>query len=86
MIEAKVSHAKTWKYRCDECGWRGEEKQFLRAPNPFKPRSEVFGCPVCKTIGEFVNVCDEPGCKNDAGCGWPSDGIYRRTCYDHWVY
>lgn len=29
-------------------------------------------------------ICDEPGCLEDAGCGWPTkDGGYRRTCYKH---
>ena len=27
--------------------------------------------------------CDEPGCKAEADCGWPSGGGYRRTCGVH---
>lgn len=29
-------------------------------------------------------ICDEPGCLADAGCGWPSEGGYRWTCSSHW--
>ena len=75
-----------WKFRCPTCEWRGTQADFLCAPNPFNPDVEVYGCPECHEIGEFVNVCDEPGCKKDAGCGWPSGDEYRRTCYDHWVH
>lgn len=28
-------------------------------------------------------VCDEPDCFNDAGCGWPQGDKYRVTCGDH---
>ena len=27
--------------------------------------------------------CDEPGCKAEADCGWPSSTGYRRTCGVH---
>jgi len=27
--------------------------------------------------------CDEPGCKKQIVCGWPSDKGYRRTCSEH---
>lgn len=29
------------------------------------------------------DVCDEPKCIKDAGCGWLDNDIYRRTCYEH---
>mgnify|MGYP001569572096 CR=1 FL=1 len=28
-------------------------------------------------------VCDEPGCGNQATCGWPLKTGYRRTCGNH---
>ena len=74
------------RWRCNECGWHGFSEQLLEAPNPFDPDgcAPVLGCPTCKSINEFTNVCDEPGCKRDAGCGWPSYSQgYRRTCFEH---
>ena len=34
----------------------------------------------CPTIPR----CDEPGCEQEATCGWPSDAGYRRTCGGHY--
>lgn len=71
-------------FRCNECDWRGRESEILTAQNPF--RSEAYtinGCPKCGEVEDFTNVCDEPGCKRDAGCGWPSPAGYRRTCGEH---
>jgi hypothetical protein len=32
-----------------------------------------------------LNMCDEPGCYNQVGSGWPTkDGGYRMTCYEHY--
>lgn len=71
-------------FRCDECGWVGEELQCLVAPNPFDPLRRISGCPQCKEVERFTNICDEPGCSREAGCGWPgADGVYRRTCGEH---
>ncbi len=28
--------------------------------------------------------CDEPGCMEQATCGWPSDAGYRSGCGDHY--
>ena len=27
--------------------------------------------------------CEEPGCKKQSSCGWPSPSGYRRTCGEH---
>lgn len=35
------------------------------------------------TAMEEYRQCDEPGCTREGGCGWPTDGGYRRTCYEH---
>ena len=32
----------------------------------------------------FYRQCDEPGCRKDGDCGWPTEGGYRRTCFEHW--
>ncbi len=36
-----------------------------------------------ESLKPLLNMCDEPGCFKDAGCGWPSDTGYRWTCYEH---
>jgi hypothetical protein len=28
-------------------------------------------------------MCDEPGYREEASSGWPSDDGYRRTCHKH---
>ena len=43
----------------------------------------VAQCPQCGCVEQFTNVCDEAGCRRRAGCGWPSENGYRRTCYEH---
>lgn len=30
-----------------------------------------------------LNMCDEPGCFDNASCGFPTETGYRRTCYNH---
>jgi len=72
------------QWRCEDCGWRGNQTQLLRAPNPFDPECEIVGCPQCKSVNGFENMCDEPGCKELATCGWPSNAGYRRTCHAHY--
>lgn len=32
---------------------------------------------------EYPEVCDEPGCLKDAGCGWYDGSKYRITCGKH---
>jgi hypothetical protein len=71
------------RFRCTECGWIGLSDAMLRAPHPFDPDDIISGCPSCKLIGTFVNLCDEDGCNQQATCGWPSPTGYRRTCYKH---
>jgi hypothetical protein len=76
----------TTKIMCSErrCLWRGTEDQVLKAPSPFEPDVECWGCPDCKEINTMVGVCDEPGCWQETSCGTPTkDGGYRRTCGKH---
>lgn len=36
-----------------------------------------------KDLKLSVGLCDEPGCFERFTCGWPSEGGYRNTCYNH---
>ena len=73
--------SKRWK--CNDCDWIGDIGQLLKAPNPFAPGYGISGCPECKCVEDFTEVCDEPGCDKNAGCGFPTPDGYRRTCYEH---
>lgn len=70
------------RWRCRECNYVCHEIDMLRAPNPFDATDTITGCPTCKTVDSWIEVCDE--CDHEATCGTPTaDGGYRRTCYDH---
>jgi hypothetical protein len=72
------------RWRCQECKAITLEPALLSAPNPFDPDDTIVGCPNCKSVAEFDELCDEPGCERPASCGFPTAaGGYRRTCYDH---
>lgn len=70
------------RWQCRECGWHGNEDAIARVKDP---ESDVVWnvCPQCRAADQFDNLCDEPGCDALAGCGWPSDKGYRRTCFKH---
>lgn len=68
---------------CEACGWHGSESDLLKAPNPFAPGEQIFGCPSCKSIDCFSVVCDEPGCWRSVTCGTPTPAGYRSTCRRH---
>lgn len=36
-------------------------------------------------LKRYLNICDEPGCYEQATCGWPSGDDYRRTCGPHYL-
>jgi hypothetical protein len=76
---------KRWK--CDFCGEISLETDLLIATNPFDKDDDIIGCPHCKQVSGFDEMCDEPGCQETAGCGFPVDdpafGGYRRTCHKH---
>jgi hypothetical protein len=72
------------KLKCIECGKIFATQELLVAENPFDKNMQIQGCPYCKDVGCFEVVCDEPGCKETASCGFLSkSGIYRRTCHKH---
>ena len=72
-----------YHWKCEECDWRGQDGDLLRAPNPFDATAKIVGCPRCKEVQCFINMCDEPGCREEASSGWLSDDGYRRTCHKH---
>ena len=78
------------RWRCVACGTVTFEPALLTAPSPFDADDTLTGCPKCKQCDEgFDLLCDEPGCANHAGCGWPTGndqdawGGYRNTCGRH---
>lgn len=79
------------RWRCERCDEISLGEELLVAPNPFDPMDRVMGCPHCEAcFGEDVHhVCDEPDCKLDVSCGWPTGdnndkwGGYRQTCGEH---
>lgn len=73
-------------WRCKECKNVAPDSQLLKAPNPFDADEVVFGCPVCKAVDRFEEMCDVVDCNQSASCGTPIEGTpsYVRTCYLHW--
>ncbi len=74
------------EWRCKECDTITLESELPEATNPFDINQIVVGCPVCKNIGSFVLICDEPGCTQEVTAGFPVDegfGGYRQTCSKH---
>lgn len=56
--------------------------------------TDALECPHCDVQHQWpcptIPRCDEPGCDQEATCGWPTtpggtvpNGGYRRTCGDH---
>ena len=75
----------TTKQRCanSHCDWCGTSDEVLKAPNPFDPINEIWGCPECKDVNSMYLVCDEPGCWEPVSCGTPTPDGYRSTCHCH---
>lgn len=73
-------------FQCDHCGHVMREADVLSVAVP-RPKGGapaiVQQCPECGECESFTNVCDEPGCKSEATCGWPTAQGYRRTCGKH---
>lgn len=77
-----MANLKRW--RCCDCSKVSIQGALLTAPNPFDPDDTVTGCPWCKSVAEFDELCDEPGCNQATSCGFPTEGGgYRRTCSAH---
>ena len=47
------------KWRCDGCDSIVDDNALLRAVNPFDNRLFVYGCPECKDVGGFTEICSE---------------------------
>lgn len=74
------------RWRCAECGTISLGIALLTAPNPFDAEHSITGCPTCKDVPQFKEICDESGCDSPATCGFPVEsgfGGYRRTCGKH---
>ena len=86
-----MAREETNQWCCRDCGHISLEVDLLRAPNPFSVGENIVGCPKCKGVGNFARLCDEPGCCNEATCGFPTTegdefGGYRMTCHEHSKY
>lgn len=73
------------KLKCVCCDAITLEPELLRATNPFDKDETIVGCPNCKSVIGFTELCDEPECIRAASCGFPTPNGYRRTCYQHIV-
>ena len=73
------------KWKCVSCDNISLETELLRATNPFDKAETIEGCPICKSVLGFTEICDEPECTREASCGFPVVNGYRRTCYQHIV-
>lgn len=71
------------KWRCKECYRVYSQAEMLRAASPFDYNDTLIGCPYCKSVDSFEHLCDEPGCMRGSSCGFPIEGGYRRTCFEH---
>lgn len=72
------------KWECKECNKIWVYSELLVASNPFSQEDKIFGCPNCKHIGNFEEICAEISCERHATCGGPdASGFYRRTCMKH---
>jgi len=71
------------KWKCTSCDSISIDANLLKAKNPFDETLIITGCPVCKDVAGFTEICDEPNCVRNATCGFPTPEGYRRTCGEH---
>ena len=72
------------RWQCKNCDKIILESNLLHTPNPFNEIDIIIGCPHCKNVNEFDEICDEPKCDKHATCGFPIKKGYRRTCGEHY--
>jgi hypothetical protein len=50
-----------------------------------RPKEAIQCCPECMEVNATIRMCcEEPGCKEEAGCGTPTaDGGYKMHCHKH---
>lgn len=71
-------------WRCSECDLIYWEEQLLKAFSPFDKNDVLIGCPNCKSVDSFTQVCDALSCRKEATCGISTKEKYRRVCGDHY--
>lgn len=77
------------RYRCKECHDFFAESEVLKAPNPFAPADEIYGCPHCCEVENLALLCDFPGCSRYSSSGEPTpEGGYVHRCHEHslWAF
>lgn len=57
--------------------------QLRRAPHPFLPEANVFGCPDCGEIASLALVCSEPDCWSTATENTEPKSSQPLTCWIH---
>ena len=78
----------TNKRLCHECRAAFTADRVLLGQHPFFDNGTVSGCPHCFAVDSIHYACDEPGCWEEATCGWPAKDwaatkTYRHTCGRH---
>jgi hypothetical protein len=72
------------RWRCTECDHVCTSSQILTGPNPFDAEDTLSGCPTCKSVNAFEEMCEWPECRRTASNGTPlADGRYVRRCHEH---
>lgn len=82
MIDAK-------RCECPLCGAIFASTEMLTAPHPFKPSSEILGCPGCRetvSLLSFNILCDTEGCERLATAYVLTLDGGRYTCESHRSY
>jgi hypothetical protein len=69
------------EWKCAECDHIMQD--YLKAPNPFNPKEDIYGCQRCFSVNSLLAICDEEGCDKEPSCGTPTPDGYRRTCSEH---
>ena len=77
-----IGDRETDKWICTECNYLGPMKSFDQVPDP-RGSDTWTVCPQCRAPEHVAQVCDEPGCRKESSCGFPTPQGYRRTCGDH---
>ena len=84
MSEPRTAAGRSLLAECEDMDWPTLPDAILA----IEDEARADPCPHCVVTHEWpcptIPRCDEPGCEQEATCGWPSDAGYRRTCGDHY--
>ena len=70
-------------WKCTQCGAVMQDSEVLSAPNPFRPRDYVVGCPSCLSIETLAQACCKIGCDQfGVATAWTEEGN-RLFCSEH---